>query len=388
MIYINEILKKFNKKAIAVAIIVLILFALQPAFFSYCMDRDIEKEKKIGKTISEDIEKNNELEEDSAQNRLLNEIGQKIALYSGLAGMDYHFKILKREGPNAFSIPGGFIYVTSDLFDNIQSEHELAGILAHEVAHIVHNHALEQVKKNTKYTLLTILGALLTGEPDVAVLGKLTSITFLNQYSREYEEEADLTAIELLIKAGYNPVGFLTYMERQYSREMFSYSIDMGIYQTHPDTANRVKYIKSKLLEKGIEINRRATTNYLKVSSKVILKDALVTGIVSIDDFPIFELTSPSRKEISAKIVEISENMDQFISIDLAQYEITIKAENNSATLFIRNHPVIALNDAEMAYSERTAVETVQEVQDKLKKVLWEFQLNLPFDNEVYLENK
>jgi predicted Zn-dependent protease len=57
--------------------------------------------------------------------------------------MNYHFKILNIEGPNAFSIPGGYIYVTYDLFDYIQSDDELAGILAHEIAHVIHNHALK-----------------------------------------------------------------------------------------------------------------------------------------------------------------------------------------------------------------------------------------------------
>ena len=179
------------------------------------MERNIEKEQKLGKNISQDIEKEYGLEEDPGKNQLVNQIGQELAKNANLAGMKYHFKVLKKEGPNAFSIPGGYIYVTSDLFGYIQSDHEMAGILAHEIGHVIHNHALKQTRDNTKYTLLTILGTLLTGEPDVAVLGKLTTITLLNQYSREYEEEADLTAIDLMLHAGYNPVGFFTYMERQ-----------------------------------------------------------------------------------------------------------------------------------------------------------------------------
>lgn len=181
------------------------------SFNSFMAERDLDKEQQLGKKLSKDIEKKYEVVKNSVQNSLLIEIGNKLARDSDLDGMNYHFKILKMEGPNAFSIPGGYIYVTYDLFDYIQSDDELAGILAHEIAHIIHNHALKQTRDNTKYTLLTILAVLLTREPDVGVLGKLTTITLLNQYSREYEEEADLTAVNLLIKTGYNPVGFLTF---------------------------------------------------------------------------------------------------------------------------------------------------------------------------------
>jgi len=343
------------------------------------MDRNLVNEQKLGEKISLDIEEKYGLEEDPNQNQLLNGIGQELAEYSDLKGMNYHFKILKKEGPNAFSIPGGYIYVTFDLFDYTQSDHELAGILAHEIAHVIHNHALKQTRDNTKFTLLTILGALLTGEPDVMVLGKLTTITFLNQYSREYEEEADLTAISLMIKAGYNPVGFLTYMERLYSREMFKPSIDLGIYQTHPDTINRINYIKKKLDEKGIEINRRDTTDYLKVNSKYILKDSVYTGVISIDDIPVLELASSNIAEISYEINEISQNLDRFLSIDLAPYEMSVFIEGNNATLLIRNHEIITLSDSEMSYNTRNAEEILQEMKNNIRKVLWEFQLNLPF---------
>ena len=348
--------------------------------YSFGMDRNLEKEQKLGEKISLDIEEKYGLEEDPVQNQSLNRIGQELAEYSILKGMNYHFKILKKEGPNAFSIPGGYIYVTSDLFDYTQSDHELAGILAHEIAHVIHNHALKQTRDNTKFTLLTILGALLTGEPDVMVLGKLTTITFLNQYSREYEEEADLTAIELMFKAGYNPVGFLTYMERLYSREMFKPSIDLGIYQTHPDTINRINYIKKKLDEKGIDINRRDTTDYLKVNSKYILKDSVYVGVISIDDIPVLELASSNIAEISHKINEISQNLDRFLSIDLVPYEMSVFTEGNNATLLIRNNEIVTLSDSEMSYNTRYAEEILQEMKNNIRKVLWEFQLNLPFD--------
>ncbi len=378
--------KKLINKLVSVIVFLLMAFLLV-SLNSFSAERDLDKEQKLGKKLSEDIEKKYEVVEDLNQNSLITEIGNKLAKASELKAMNYHFKILNIDGPNAFSIPGGYIYVTYDLFDYIQSDDELAGILAHEIAHVIHNHALKQTRDNTKFTLLTILAVLLTREPDVGVLGKLTTITLLNQYSREYEEEADLTAINLLIKTEYNPVGFLTFLERLYTREMFKPEINLGIFQTHPETENRINYVKDKLKERGIDIDRRATTDYLKVSSKYILKDSFYTGVICIDDIPVLNLTFPKREEIYLKMIEAAQNLDKFISIDLAPYEINVISEGSTSTLLVRNIRIISLDDSETAIINKSSREVLRETQDKIKQVLWEFRLNMPFDTKGNLED-
>ncbi|MDD5015660.1 MAG: M48 family metalloprotease [Atribacterota bacterium] len=371
--------RKLINKIVSVIVFLLTAFVLL-SFYSFSAERNLKEEQKLGKKLSEDIEKKYEVIEDLNQNSLITEIGNKLVKVSEMKEMKFYFRILKVDGPNAFSIPGGYIYVTYDLFDYIQSDDELAGILAHEIAHIIHNHALKQTRDNTKFTLLTILAVLLTREPDVGILGKLTTITFLNQYSREYEEEADLTAIDLLIKTGYNPVGFLTSLERLYTQEMFKPEVNLGIFQTHPETEKRVNYVKNMLIEKGIDINRRATTDYLEVSSKYILKDSFYTGIISIDDIPVFTLAFPRRDEVFLKIIEASQNLDRFLRIDLIPYEINVSVEGSKSTLLIRNNRIISLDDSEILYLEKTAEEVLQETKDKIRQALWEFKLSLPFN--------
>lgn len=365
-------------KLISVIVFLLIAFLLV-SFNSFSAERDLNKEQKLGKKLSENIEKKHEVVEDSQKNLLIRQIGNKLAKVSELKGMNYHFKILNIEGPNAFSIPGGYIYVTYDLFDFIQSDDELAGILAHEIAHVIHNHALKQTRDNTKFTLLTILAVLLTGEPDVGVLGKLTTITLLNQYSREYEEEADLTAMDLLIKTGYNPVGFLTFLERLYAREMFKPEVNLGIFQTHPETENRINYVKDKLKERGIEIDRRATTDYLKVDIKHTYKESFYNAAIYIDNITVLDLTFPKGHEIYLKMVETTQNLDKFLSIGLNPYEINILVEGTTSTLLIRNNKIISLDDSETAFMNKSSREVLRGTQDKIKQALWEFKLNLPF---------
>ncbi len=369
--------KLINK--LVLAIFFLFMVFLWVSFNTFSAERDLDKEQQLGKKLSIDIEKKYEVVKDSEKNSLIRKIGHKLAKASELKGMNYHFRILKKEGPNAFSIPGGYIYVTYDLFDYIQSDDELAGILAHEISHIIHNHALKQTRDNTKYTLLTILAVLLTREPDVGVLGKLTTITLLNQYSRTYEEEADLTAIDLLINTGYNPVGFLTYLERLYAREMFKPEVDLGIFQTHPATENRVNYVKDKLKERGIDIDRRATTDYLKVNIKYIFEESFCSGTIYIEDIPILNLSFLKNYEIYLKMIEATQNLDKFLTIDLAHYEINVLVEGTTSTLLIRNEKIISLDDSETAFINKSSREVLNETQDKIRQALWEFKLRLPF---------
>lgn len=369
---------KLMNKLVSVIVFLLIAFLLVN-FNSFSAERDLNKEQKLGKKLSEDIEKKHDLVEDSQKNLLIRQIGNKLAKVSELKGMNYHFKILNIEGPNAFSIPGGYVYVTYDLFDFIQSDDELAGILAHEIAHVIHNHALKQTRDNTKFTLLTILAVLLTGEPDVGVLGKLTTITLLNQYSRKYEEEADLTATDLLIKTGYNPVGFLTFLERLYAREMFKPEVNLGIFQTHPETEDRINYVKDMLIEKGIDIDRRATTDYLKVDIKYIFEESFCNVAIYIDNTTIMNLKFPIGHELYQKMIEATQNLDKFISIDLAPYEINVLVEGTTSTLLIRNNKIISLDDSETVFINKSSREVLRGTQDKIRQALWEFKLNLPF---------
>lgn len=377
--------RKLINKLVSVIVFLLMAFLLVN-FNSFSAERDLNKEQKLGKKLSENIEKKHEVIEDSQKNSLIRQIGNKLAKVSELKGMDYHFKILNIDEPNAFSIPGGYIYVTYELFDYIQSDDELAGILAHEIAHVIHNHALKQTRDNTKFTLLTILAVLLTREPDVAILGKLTTITLLNQYSREYEEEADLTAINLLVRAGYNPVGFLTFLERLYTREMFKPEVNLGIFQTHPETENRINYVKDKLKERGIEIDRRATTDYLKVDIKYTFEESFCNAAFYIDNTTILNLTFPIGHELYLKTIEAAKNLDKSLSIDLAPYEINVSVEGTTSTLLIRNNKIISLDDSETIYLKKTAEEVLQETKNKIRQVLWEFRLNFPFDVKEDLE--
>ncbi len=160
----------------------------------------------------------------------------------------------------------------------------------------------------------------------------------------------------------------------------------MGIFQTHPETENRINYVKDMLIEREIDIDRRAPTDYLKVTSKYILKDSLYTGVIYIDEISVLNITFPKSEGIYLKIIETAKNLDKFLSIDLNPYEINIFVEEATSTLLIRNNKIISLDNSETIYLRKTAEEVLHETKNKIKQVLWEFRLNMPFDIKRNLE--
>jgi len=161
---------------------------------------------------------------------------------------------------------------------------------------------------------------------------------------------------------------------------MFKPEVNLGIFQTHPETENRINYVKDLLIEKGIDIDRRATTDYLKVNIKYIFEESFCTGIISIDNIPILNLSFPKSHEIYLKMIEATQNLDKFLSIDLAPYEINVLAEGTTSTLLIRYNKIISLDDSETAFINKSSREVLRGTQDKIKQALWEFRLNMPFD--------
>ena len=160
---------------------------------------------------------------------------------------------------------------------------------------------------------------------------------------------------------------------------MFKPEVNLGIFQTHPETENRINYVKDKLKERGIDIDRRATTDYLKVNKKFIFEESFCSGTIYIDNSPILNLSFPENHELYLKMIEATQNLDKFLTIDLAPYEINILVEGTTSTLLIRSNKIISLDDSETTFINKSSREVLKETQGKIKQALWEFKLRLPF---------
>lgn len=169
-------LRQSNKFNLSVKILLIFTLLLMFALNGHA-ERDFEKEERIGRRLAGNVEKQYVLVEDDEAIEKVQQIGEYLKEASGINEIDYQIKIVEREGPNAFALPGGFIYLTADLLDYVHSDDELAAVIAHEMGHIIHQHSIKQLQDKQKFKLVELLTLLVTGDPTLGILSELASIT-------------------------------------------------------------------------------------------------------------------------------------------------------------------------------------------------------------------
>ncbi len=216
-----------------------------------------EQEYYIGRAVGATVLKTYRPYDNKVANHYLNVLGQTLAQASDKPETfgGYHFLLLDTDEINAFAAPGGLIFVSRGMVRLCKNEDELASILAHEVAHVQHQDGLRAIKKGRLTSALTILateGAKSFGGKELAELTEafegsindITSTMMNNGYARELESEADLAAVVIMARVGYNPRG-LSEMLGAMKKKLKPGGPDFA--KTHPDPNDRVDDIEGEI---------------------------------------------------------------------------------------------------------------------------------------------
>ena len=234
-----------------------------------------DDEVKQGAAASAAVNKEAKLVKDPAVLLRVDTIGQKLAAVANsdqipaLFGNNkvypfkWHFFVIEDKDVNAFSLPGGYVYINSGLLKMVRSDDELAGVLGHEITHSEHHHlqtlSHEQSKMTTEMMglLLAALVAHVNSRDmaNVAAGAQYAQMGVLNtRYSQAAERDADHGGTIFMTKAGYNPVGMLTFMQLLQQIGDRGPAVELGILQDHPLTPDRVSAITAQLKEMHIAI--------------------------------------------------------------------------------------------------------------------------------------
>ena len=233
---------------------VLILFLLVSGTQNSCAAFTIDDENKLGKEIYDKLEKNNFLAQDKRLKAYVTKIGNRLLVQSNKASFDFTFSIFNSSGINAFATPGGYIYVNKGLITAVENEAQLAGVIAHEIAHANSRHVASIMEKSQKLNIAMlaaiIAGAFIGGggEATAAIaafsMAGATSMTL--KYQREHEEEADRLGISYLVDTGYYPAAMVEFLKIMKQYEFLSKTIPSYL-RTHPGTDDRIFYLDSLL---------------------------------------------------------------------------------------------------------------------------------------------
>ncbi|MHB8769635.1 MAG: M48 family metalloprotease [Syntrophales bacterium] len=214
----------------------------------------LEDEKKLGREFYEKLEKANVISQNERANAFIGKLGELILTHSDKAPFEFTFSVIRSSAINAFATPGGYVYVNQGLITLVENEGELAGVLAHEIAHVNGRHISQILDKSQKLgiaSLAAILaGAFLGGGGDltaaVSAFTMAAATTLSLQYSREQEEAADRMGLAYLVKAGYSGGTMLDFLKVMRRYEYYSSTVP-SYFLTHPGTDERTRYIDALL---------------------------------------------------------------------------------------------------------------------------------------------
>jgi hypothetical protein len=201
----------------------------------------LESEIKMGKQYAQMVESSSKLIQDPVVNEYVNRIGQNIVRNSD-AKVPFTIKVVDSDEINAFALPGGFFYVNSGLILAADEEAELAGVMAHEIAHVALRHATRQMTRGNWANIASVPLIFVGGGLGYAVrsaAGLALPMTFL-QFSRGFEAQADYYGLEYMYKTGYDPQAFISFFEKIQAKEKKKPGSLAKAFATHPQTPDRI----------------------------------------------------------------------------------------------------------------------------------------------------
>lgn len=243
---------------------------IKPGFNLFSPAQDQE----IGKQSADAAEKQLPILRDKSVQAYVARIGQRLAAVAPGADYPYQFKIVNASDINAFALPGGYMYVNRGLIEAAQNEGQLAGVMAHEMAHIALRHGTSQASKAyLSQTGLGILGGLVgkgnaSTEQTIAAIGGFGLNTVFLKFSRTAEEQADITGAQMMAAAGYDPVDMVNFFNILANEQNRNPGKVEQFFSSHPAPANRAARINQEIAL--LDVNpTRADGGFAKAKSRL-----------------------------------------------------------------------------------------------------------------------
>lgn len=229
------------------------------ATMARAMTRDFteEEEVAIGRIVAARVLATYPLSDDARMQRYVTLVGETVAAYSSRPTLDWHFGVIETPTVNAFSCPGGYIFITTGALEQIASEAELAVVLGHEIAHATERHILKEVKRANVITegLNVAQQELGGGGMTDELARKVSDLAYQKLFNtgigRKEELEADRVGAAIAAKAGYQSVSYLHFLESLEALAQAKSTAFAQLGSTHPAPGDRIKAIRPKLDQDG-----------------------------------------------------------------------------------------------------------------------------------------
>lgn len=308
-------------------VLALSLFILVFSFPCEAGTEELDREIKLADKVSEQIEKRWDRVTDPVRVARVTMILSKLTPFTE-RDLPFEVRLVEEKRPNAFSLPGGRIYVTTGMLEFCRSDDEVASILAHELVHTDRKHGMIQSSRNQRLTLGALAVIIATGGSGAApILANLAQVAIMNSYSKDLEREADTEGLNILSQSGYEPAGAVTVMERLEEEEMKRPYVDPGIFADHPKTKDRVRSLEDMIREKGWPLERKKALRLLRVRTSE--GDGSVNLVI--DGKPVWR--APKAEGASELMNKVAVSLDKYLQMETSPYDISIQETRGQKAL-------------------------------------------------------
>lgn len=342
-------------------------------------------EVKAGEEAAAEVVKQYKLSDNAADLKRVREIGARLAAVankteqpasygiSKITPFEFKFDIIEEDDVNAFCVPGGHIYVYRGLLKFVESDQELALVIAHEVTHAAHHHMVYLLQRQAamdNVTAVALLATMLGGAKSSDLYNiktgiELLSIARLNGYGMQAERDSDAGAVRYAMAADYNPVGLLTFMERLARKPEF---VDYGIFRSHPLDAERVQATKDLLAKLKVPINRRATTNAIKAEVKVDKVDGADVPGVALQGKVVYRPAPVDGKTSQQLAQEAADRINAALDSQIRMHELRMDASANAVSA--RNTVLVRISEADAKLMGATPAQAAGAVSAAIREVI------------------
>ncbi len=224
----------------------------------------MQQEVQMGQEYSAEINGQLPIVQDAEVNRYVNVLGDSIANLADPRGLDYQFYIVNAAEVNAFAVPGGFVYVNRGLIDRTTNLSQLAGVLGHEIGHVVRRHSVKQMQKAQRANIGIVLGCTLlnvcNNEATNAAI-QVGGAALFAKFGRDDEREADEEAVRNVVRAGIDPRGIPQMFQILLTERQTRPAAVEGWFNTHPGEEERIRDSEAMIAQHDPAILRTLTVN-------------------------------------------------------------------------------------------------------------------------------
>ncbi len=342
------------------------------------------QEKRLGEEAVKEFEAKVKVLNDHPALPQLRQILARLVPVTERPKMLYTIKVVEDNEPNAFTFPGGFMYVTTGLLKLAESEHELAAVLAHEIAHNTRLHALRMIRKESQLSLPVLLAMLAavfvrgeTSAQAAQLVSQVVQVLMLG-YSRAMEREADEAAFVYLQRAGYNPVGLLTFFEKlaRLERQSTPPQFLPGYWTTHPTLEERIVAVKQWLTAAGSPINRRPVTGALKVEVKEVEAEGAKLAVLSLGGEELCRFVPLHSKSALERAQEAARLLDEALEVGAQAFDFQTKVTPDGVAVLVAHRPLWVLTAQDVAANKGSPEQIALRIRQTISRTFLRERLN------------